>query len=345
MNSLDDYSNHYALLIGTGTDLDGGYSARYQSTINDAKWLATILNECRFPPENVKLLTKTNATKANIVVEFGKIKDSIATSKKAPERLCTVVVFFSGYCRTKDDNEAILISYGYSKPYNFTDNGIDGQFLVDQINLLCADKVLVVLNTLHTDTDTDTEAVMRRPLSEDQLKLLRSNGEVAVLSVTQASENAQTVYEVNGTSQRYSPFTISFGRALSGVGKPEDTNLILSSDVLDQSIVIVKYLTEKQQQVFHYQTGNFPVGRYRVPRENKILFLGNEDEIVVDIGESKEQENLATTATAARTAPSSVLVYNGTVTAKQSSLGVPRNISDGTISYNWTKHEFSYEEM
>ncbi|RUS17547.1 hypothetical protein BC937DRAFT_89823 [Endogone sp. FLAS-F59071] len=328
----DDYTNHYALLIGTCSDENGRYTEKFQATTNDAEWLATILKACKFPDKNVKVLTGFEATRVNIIQEL----DNIAQSIDSSDEPSTVVVFFSGHCRFKDD-KAIMIPNINSDRIDLTNNGIDGRFLVDKINLLYANRVLIVLNTCYADAVIPK--FNRTPLDDDRLlKKFRNNGGTTVFSAAQASGKAQTAHSAKGTSKRYSPFTIAFGRALTGIGKtkPKDTDLILTSEVIEQAAAFVRKLTkDKQQPAFDYQGGNFPVGRYWDPRGKKELFLGDEDDIAVDIEELKEpEESLATPSNGQVIS----VTYNGPVNAKHSVLGNSNHYGSGTMSFNFTEN-------
>src|SRR5437879_2581839 len=89
------FSIGYALTIGTGTELDGRESTEFDSTVNDAEWMGQVLTEptlCAFPENQVKVLVREDAKRANIIAELNNIKNQIKASDKA-----LVVVFFSGH--------------------------------------------------------------------------------------------------------------------------------------------------------------------------------------------------------------------------------------------------------
>ncbi|RUS14330.1 hypothetical protein BC937DRAFT_93993 [Endogone sp. FLAS-F59071] len=267
--NASSFSNHHALVIGTGTDCGGTISTRYQSTINDADWLGEVLTEsslCAFPKQNVKVLRGEQATR---------------------------------------EGKSFLIPYGYQHGGNPKRGAIDGNFLFKELQGLMADKILLLLNACYAGgvmsklSNNEVPDPNGALLDQHQVQKLTGGQGFAFLSAAQPLQMAETAHLPRFSSKRYSPFVIGLSRGFLGIGKDkEDDGMVYTTDLYAMCTAYVNTRTKGSQLPhFDYKGDNFAVGFRRPEAPNKYPLLG--DDLVFDIDEvEKEDDSLRLPANA-----------------------------------------------
>ncbi|RUP51053.1 hypothetical protein BC936DRAFT_150092, partial [Jimgerdemannia flammicorona] len=287
------FETGHALIIGTGTDVTGRYSPKYQSTINDAEWLAEVLKNpslCAYPVRNVTLLLRENTTRQRIVEELEIIRKRIS-AMDGDERKHTVVVFFSGH-GVSDGGKTYLLPFGFKYGDMLATHAIDGDLLYEKLRAIEADRVLLLLNSCYSGgvmPHLDTPAAT--PLTPRQMKKLLEGNGFAYLSASQASQKAETGHLPRPFSKRYSPFTLGLARGFSGKDKEENDDFLKVSHLIESCIAYVSSKTkDKQIPSFDYSGDNFVVGHYRAGASNGILLLGDDIEFDIDVDNEESED-------------------------------------------------------
>jgi len=280
----------HALVIGTGTDTNGQLSPKFQSTINDAEWIADVLKNpslCAYPEDNVKLLTGKCATLEHIISELDAIKKKTSAVAGEANR-GTVVVFFSGHGqKNEDESETYLLPYGFNADDDLDTHAINGDILFQKLGAMDAKRILLLLNSCWSGSVMPQLGKKpSMPLSPRQINTLLKGEGFAYLSAAQPSQKAETGYVARQSSKRYSPFTLGLARGFSGKGKKnDDENTVRFSDL---TTACVAYVTEKtksrQLPHFDFKGDNFVVGYYKTGAADGYPLLGD-DEVKVDVDE------------------------------------------------------------
>ena len=136
----------FALIIGVGGDLP--------ATATDATAICSLLGDPGrggYLNENVEFLINENATKLNILAAFDRM-----IAKTQPLEKATVVVYYSGHgLQIPDDDNPN--QFGYYLKTSGADKArkeetmLNGSIFSEKINLLKADKILVLLDCCHAD--------------------------------------------------------------------------------------------------------------------------------------------------------------------------------------------------
>lgn len=197
------FANGYALLIGVGADLP--------VTVKDATALRDVLldsSRSAYPPEQVKLLTESSATRQEILKAFDQI---IAQVNQNPD--ATVIIYYSGHGgRIKRTNEYFLVPYGYN-PSQRAETAISGLEFTQYIEAIQARKLIVLLDCCHAGgvpaLKEPGETFVKSPVPPDLLSILGTgSGRVVVASSRED--------EYSYTGQPYSAFTDCLLEALQG---------------------------------------------------------------------------------------------------------------------------------
>lgn len=306
-----------ALIVGTGTDSKGKASSRFQSCINDAEWLAQVLQEpmlCGYQKENIKLLVGEHATRKNILNELDAIKDRVLQFENEDEQpTSTVIVFFSGH-GLKAGEKTYLMPHGYREPYE--KHAIAGELLYEKFKLMESAKILLLLNTCYSgsvmpklssddqelpvhDSNQDTlGAVLKSiPLDQKQMERLLKGKGFAYLCAAQSSQQSETGYLNALSHKRYSPFTLGLARGFTGankVGSGVDSPVYFS-DLASVCVAYVSSKTNKRQLPhFDFRGDNFAVGYYRAGSVSRYPLLSGDVtfDIEADAVEIKEKKKI-----------------------------------------------------
>lgn len=283
----------FALIIGTGTDAKGNLIPRFKSSINDAEWLAVLLQDplvCGYPKENVKVLLGEEATRDNILGKLEEITDQVLSLENENEnknenekKYCTVVFFFSGHGK-KEGNKTYLIPYDCSTPYK--NNAISGDMLFEKFKAMGSNRVLLLLNACYSGAvmpklgANDQEAFGAAALfPEAKLNSLLNGKGFACLCASQPLQAALTGYSVKTTSKKYSLFTIGLARGFAGLAKDNYDDLVYIGDLQTACIVYVSGKSGKKQiPKFDFKGDNFAVGYYKPGASSRHPLLGDDIE-------------------------------------------------------------------
>lgn len=298
--NLTSFSGGHALIIGTGTDIDGDLSSRFKSTINDAELIAEVLREptlCAFPECQVKVLVGQDATRERIVTELDLLEDKLKSNHNGS----TIVVFFSGHGQ-RSQEKTYLLPYGYTNEPLST-HAISGELLYSKLRLIAADKVLLLLNTCYSGGvmpklggDHDQPRGFRDLLNEDQIKRLSKGSGFGFLYSSQSSQESRTGYLSKSLDRkRYSPFTIGLAGGFSGKVKKKSNGLVYFCDLVTACTLYVSKKTNGNQiPDFDFKGDNFAVGLHKIELEGwrKLPQLG--EGMVFDIeteSDANEEED------------------------------------------------------
>ncbi|RUS21630.1 hypothetical protein BC937DRAFT_92041 [Endogone sp. FLAS-F59071] len=282
------FANGYALVIGTGTNEQGDRSQRFESTINDADWMAEVLTHpslCAYPEDQVKVLRSSQATRESIEKELNDLKDRVWESD-SPEN-CTVVVFFSGHGQRDRNKKSYLLPYGYK--YEEGDDpatrAIDGKFLFERLDAIKG-RVVLLLNACYsggvmaTLGGGDKDVVLgTEPLTEKQIEYLRKGKGFFILSAAQAAEEAYAYHTslLQWKKKKYSPFTIGLSRGFAGKGKSGTDKFVRCLDLLTTCSAYVGFRTKMDQiPVGDIKGDNFAVGCYSPDKKDDFPLLGDD---------------------------------------------------------------------
>lgn len=276
----------FALVIGTGTDTKGNLSPKYQSCINDAEWLAEVLQDplvCGYPRDNVKVLLGRDATREKIIDKLDEIKDQVTEFEDNEEKKCTVVFFYSGH-GTRDGEKAYLIPYGCETPTKNT--VISGDLLFEKFKAMDSGRVLLLLNACYSGGimpklgDDDQETIgITTPFTKNQVNRLLNGKGFAYLSASQPSQESLTGYWSKKTNKKYSPFTLGLARGFAGISKKNYDELVYIADLQANCIAYVSLKTKgKQTPHFDYKGDNFAVGYFKPGASDRYPLLGEDVE-------------------------------------------------------------------
>ena len=141
---MSEFNNSHALLIGIGAD-DIPFSANDARAIHDVLINPEIAG---YPPENVTLLTKGNATKATITKAFEDLSQKI-------DKESNVLLYYSGHGRRvagKNTNfgkeDYFLEPFGMDMA-NYDTEGILAKDLKAMINALAAEQLVFFFDCCH----------------------------------------------------------------------------------------------------------------------------------------------------------------------------------------------------
>ncbi|RUS14807.1 hypothetical protein BC937DRAFT_93296 [Endogone sp. FLAS-F59071] len=292
------FANGHALVIGTGTNEQGDRSQKFESTINDADWMAEVLTHpslCAYPKNQVKVLRGSQATRENIEKELDDLKNRIWESD-SPEN-CTVVVFYSGHGQRGRNGKSYLIPYGYKYEDPAT-RAIDGKFLYDKLDPIKG-RVVLLLNACYsggvmaTLGGGDTDVVLgTEPLTEKQIEYLRKGKSFFILSAAQAAEVAYAYTPLlQWRKKRYSPFAIGLSRGFAGKGKSGTDEFVRCLDLLTSCSVYVGFRTKMSQTpVGDIKGDNFAVGCYSPNKKDDFPLLGDELQPMLDIDDDIDED-------------------------------------------------------
>lgn len=252
------FANGYALLIGVGADLP--------VTVKDATAVRDVLldpSRAAYPPEQVKLLTESSATRQEILNAFDQI---IAQVNQNPD--ATVIIYYSGHGgRIKRTNEYFLVPYGYD-PSHRRDTAISGLEFTQKIEAIQARKLIVLLDCCHAGgvpaPKEAGETFVKSPVPPELLNVLGTGSGRVVIASSREDEYSYT-------GQPYSAFTDCLLEALQG-------KAAVNKDGYARILDVMIYLFD---QVPNRASGS------QHPFVNKVLDLGDNFPLCYYAGGSK----------------------------------------------------------
>jgi hypothetical protein len=218
------FNHGYALLIGVGSN-------GLPMTITDAEGLASVLRDrsrCAYPNKQVKLLTKSNATRAKILNELDRLAKNCQRDSEA-----TVIIYYSGHGGKRDDsNTYFLVPYDCNED-NFEEKGITATVFGEKLEAIHAARLLVILDCCHAGGLTRVKGqegktaphFIKEPIPARIIELFKlGSGRVAIASCKKE--------ELSYPGEPYSVFTAALLEALAGYGARTKSGVVELTDVI-----------------------------------------------------------------------------------------------------------------
>lgn len=141
------FDHGYALLIG----VDRNKYERLALPVvgKDIQRLAEILSHpdrCAYPPKNIEVLTKEEATRANILGGLQRLGEKLTIDKSGN---ATAIVYFSGHGHLEKTGESFLLPYDMGFPVALY--GVPARGFADAIAALNPRRLMVVLDCCHAE--------------------------------------------------------------------------------------------------------------------------------------------------------------------------------------------------
>lgn len=207
------FTHGYALLIGVGADLP--------VTVRDARGLRDILidpERCAYPPSQVRLLTETAATRADILDGM----DWLAAQAAAdPAAAC--LVFFSGHGGHLPHYFLVPNGYDGARP---AETAISGAEFTERLRAIQAQKLLALLDCCHAGGMAEAKAAgfAKSPVPPELETVLTAGSGRAVIASSRKDE-------VSYTGTPYSAFTQALREGLAGYGAAERDGYAYLTDI------------------------------------------------------------------------------------------------------------------
>jgi hypothetical protein len=192
---MSTFKQGHALIIGIGNDLP--------ITERDATDIAKVFadpNKAGYLPENVEVLTGKDATKENIEKGLDKL---IAKTKDVDG--ATAVVYYSGHGAQLPwlNNELRYFLVPNDVNFEDIDTFLPSETFTDKINLIEADKLLVLLDCCHAEG----QHIAEKSLGEAQGKSLGKKANTPIVSELNGGEGRVFIASCKDDEKSY----ISFG--------------------------------------------------------------------------------------------------------------------------------------
>jgi len=276
---MSEFTQGHACIIGVGDDLP--------NTVDDAIGFANILKDperCAYPPEQVSVLTQTQANREGILAAFDWLAQSTTTES-------TVVVYFSGhgYQVAGPMGEAYyLMPFGYD-PAKLYKTAISGIELAAKLRAIPAKKLLVLLDCCHAGGLGDTQNLgyeaEKSPLPPEAQTLFAAGTGRVVIASSQANEKSFA-------GRPYSAFTLALIECLAGKGVSQQDGYVRVADLALYAREVVPQRTDNRQHPIlkFEQSDNFILAYYAGgATEPKGLPFAAEPEIESEPGEFNRQ--------------------------------------------------------
>lgn len=288
---MTTFTNGHALIIGTGTSEQGDLSAKFESTINDAEWIAEVLKHpslCAYPENQVKVLLRSQATRENIEKELNDLKDRVWRLESEDSETCTVVIFYSGHGGRDYNKKSYLLPYGYRQGDDPATRAIDGRFLFERLDAIKG-RIILLLNACYSGgvmatLDGGDQGVVlgNEPLTGKQIEYLRKGKGFFIMSAAQAAEKAFAYTNV-WSRKKYSPFAIGLSRGFAGKGRSSKDEYVRCLDLLTTCAAYVGSKTNlSQTPVGDIKGDNFAVGCYSSDNKDKFPLLCDDLNFMLD---------------------------------------------------------------
>ena len=261
----DKFSNGYALIIGVSDNLIPSYAL--PTVARDAAALYKVLihpKRCAYEPDNVRLLTGTEATGDGIRAGLSWLKAKIAADRSDN---ATAVLYYSGHgVQNEEDNSYYLLPYDLKRP--IIDSLLRATDLAAEIEMVRPRRLLVILDCCHAggmgikgDDPIANEglATVAAPAEARSVVALMQGQGRAVLSSSTAAESSYI-----RADRKMSIFTYHLVEALTGHAQPDGSAEVLVSDLMGYVSRAVPRSAREEYQVSQtpvYQMSgeNFPV--------------------------------------------------------------------------------------
>ncbi|RUS17574.1 kinase-like domain-containing protein [Endogone sp. FLAS-F59071] len=251
LDNSETFQEGHALIVGTGTNFRGNLTARYKSFINDAEWMAMVLETfAGFPKHQITLLTGIATTRDRILTELDNLRTRVSDR-------ATIVIFLSMHSCCE---EQYLVPYGINVKEHIDTEHIDSGLIYEKLQLTGADNVLVLLNS--------AGGFIPKLRDDDQLNILSKIKNFAFLAASQLDQGAETGYVSQKNWKRYSAFTIGLA---SGFRRYDRQGRIYVHDLVSACITCVSQKTScRQIPYFDYTGDNFAITS-NIKKKNSLL--------------------------------------------------------------------------
>ena len=250
MDSL--FTKSHALIIGIGTD-------DIPITAKDAEKIGEILSDpsrCMYPPNQVKVLTKVQATKPAIIAALSELK------YEADED-ATILFYYSGHGAEIDNaaggKDYFLLPHDTDKG-NIRATGLSGKLLTGLLSDIPCRKMLILLDCCHAGGLGVTKGEFDpTPIPIDSQKLLAGGKGRAIIASCKAGEKSLILKEKD-----FSIFTLAVIESLSGLDTEKQDGLVRIRDISKRADSRVPFLSKQAQNpTFDWlESDNFPVAYY-----------------------------------------------------------------------------------
>ena len=256
------FRSGYALLIGVGTE-------DIPNTVTDAQALNDILldlSRCAYPPQQVRLLTSSNATRENILTAFDWLASIVSDDNDA-----TVLVFFSGHGGLMPHYHIVPHGYDYRSVQR---TSISGDELTKKLAAIQSKKLLILLDCCHAGgivTLQKSESFQTSPYPPEMEKFLASgSGRVLIASSRRD--------EVSYAGSPLSVFTQAIVEGLAGYGASESDGYTYVTDLALYAGRMVPIRTrDTQHPILKLMAAdNFPVSYYAGGAKQPLALQGFE---------------------------------------------------------------------
>jgi uncharacterized caspase-like protein len=287
------FDTGHALIIGVGEYPSAPPLNVAQVTALDAQQVAKVVVDakfCAYPEAQVRLLSKEQATRANILAEL----DRLAQTTKPGD---TVFVFYSGHGMNDADGHYNLTTYDTRLDQNHkvvVGAGIAEQELLDKIRQIAATRALLVFNACHSGaiqpmTLGDDAAAAPSPstgqnLPEQLTTALLGAGEGRVI-ITACRETQSSYFDRSDPATLFAK-TLSDG--LQGVGVANHKNTISLFDLYEYVFTTVSESAKQRWSVeqepvltISQGVGIMAVALYQ--GKNQPVVLGDDEEAAPDL--------------------------------------------------------------
>ncbi len=261
----NSFSNGYALLIGVSDNLIPNYAL--PTVARDTAALYKVLthpDRCAYPPENVRLLTGHEATRAGIQSGLSWLKERLAADRSDN---ATALLYYSGHgVVNKSDGSYYFLPYDMRTPV--LSSLLRAEDVAAQIEMVRPRRLLVILDCCHAGgmgikgDDLFAQQGLDKTAAPAEARsvvaLMRGQGR-AVLSSSTATESSYV-----RSDRKMSIFTYHLVEALTGHAQPDGETEVLVSDVMSYvSRRVPKSAREEydvtQTPVYQMSGENFPV--------------------------------------------------------------------------------------
>ncbi|WP_013321028.1 caspase family protein [Gloeothece verrucosa] len=245
------FTQGHACIIGVGGDLP--------NTIDDAIGLANILQDperCAYPPEQVRLLTKEQAKRDEMLTALEQLAQSTTPDS-------TVIIYFSGHgyqVASPIGKPYYLMPFGYDQT-KLDETAISGVEFTAKLRAIPAKKLLVLLDCCHAGGLGDTQSLgyqaEKAPLPPQAQSLFNEGKGRVIIASSQADEKSLA-------GRPYSAFTLALIESLAGKGVSQQDGYVRVADLaLYAREVVPRRTRDRQHPILHFeQADNFILAYY-----------------------------------------------------------------------------------
>jgi hypothetical protein len=263
------FTQGHALIVGVGkyTDLGLDKNGALEITARDATNFAEVLKDDRaaaYPPNQVQLLTKTDATRA-------KILEALQQLAKKTAETSTVIIFLCGHGELdKTTKNYLFLPHDTARSGSGFDPNtvISDDELINAIQNIKRRKMLLIFNTCHSGSlaSLSDDEPVGNPPSDEALDKILNTGEGLYL-VSACRPNQKSWFMPNDTNTFFMQYVLEGLRGQGGISNKKGYIGLfeLYGHVYDAVSVKIKKLGQIQDPVITVKSGvgAFPVALYK----------------------------------------------------------------------------------